>query len=123
MVKSSILKRARLPLLITAVVLLTSCWKSKQQFYTTVSNHSSLTLRSIEVDYPGGGYGITELAPGQSNQKWVFAAGTCKYTVRFVDEHGKTYSPKPLELGSGPCPGSVTLDVDGSMNVTIAATK
>ena len=108
-------------LLIVSSVSLSSCWKSKQQFYTTVTNHSSLTLRSIEVDYPGGGYGISELAPGQSNQKWIFANGACKYSIRFVDEHGKQYAPKALEFSKEPCPAGIALDVDASMNVTIGA--
>ena len=113
--------KALLLLALTTCILLPSCWKSKQQFYTTVTNHSSLTLRSIEVDYPGGGYGISELAPGRSNQKWIFANGPCTYSIRFVDEHGKQYAPKPLELSKEPCPAGIALDVDGSMNVTIAA--
>ena len=108
-------------LLIFSLLFLSSCWKSKQQFYTTVTNHSPLTLRSIEVDYPGGGYGITELAPGQSNQKWIFANGACKYSIRFVDEHGKQFTPNPLELSKAPCPSGIALDIDASMNVTIAA--
>lgn len=115
--------KSLLLLVIAAILSLSSCWKSKQQFYTTVTNHSSLALRSIEIDYPGGGYGIPELGPGQSNRKWIFATGTCKYDIHFVDEHGKPYAPKPVELGSGPCPTGVSLDVDASMNVTISETK
>jgi hypothetical protein len=110
-------------LILAGTLFLTACWGTKQQFYTTVVNHSPLTLRSIEVDYPGGGYGISELAPGRSNQKWVFVKGACKYSVRFVDEHGKQYASKTLNLGGEKCPTGVTLDVDASMNVAIAATK
>lgn len=108
---------------VLAALLLAGCWGTKQQFHTTVTNHSSLTLRSIEVDYPGGGYGISELAPGQSNKKWVFVTPPCKYAIRFVDEHGKQYASTTVDLGKDKCPPGVTLDVDASMNVTIAATK
>ncbi len=121
LLESSMRWKALLLLTLITPLLLSSCWKSKQQFYTTVTNHSSLTLRSIEVDYPGGGYGITELAPGQSNQKWIFANGPCTYSIRFVDEHGKQYAPKPLEFSKEPCPTGIALNVDGAMNVTIAA--
>jgi hypothetical protein len=41
--------------------------------------------------------------------------------MRFVDEHGKQYAPKPLELSKEPCPAGIALDVDSSMNVRIAA--
>jgi hypothetical protein len=105
-----------------ASLLLIACWSHKQQFYTIVMNNSAGALHSIEVDYPGGSYGIGDLATGASNQKWVFASGPCQYTVRFVDQHGKQYSPKPIDLSKGPCPQGVTLTIDASMNVTAAAT-
>ncbi|MGE5109809.1 MAG: hypothetical protein ACM3JB_03055 [Acidobacteriaceae bacterium] len=80
-------------------------------------------MHSIEVDYPGGSYGISELMPGASNEKWVFVSGPCRYAVRFVDENGKAYSPKPLDVSSGGCPSSgVTLTVDSAKNVSAAAT-
>jgi hypothetical protein len=105
------------------VLFLSACWGTKQQFYTTVTNHSGLTLRSLEIDYPGGGYGIPELAPGQSNQKWLFVKGPCKYSMRFVDEHGKQHASETVELGKDKCPVGVSLDVNASMNVAIAPTK
>jgi len=110
-------------LFLPSVLVLSACWGTKQQFHTKVTNHSALTLRSIEVDYPGGGYGITELAPGQSNLKWVSVTPPCKYSMRFVDEHGKQYASKTVDLGADKCPAGVSLDVDASMNVAIAATK
>jgi hypothetical protein len=110
-------------LLLLCGLSLSACWGTKQQFHTTVTNHSTLTLRSIEVDYPGGGYGIAELAPGQSNLKWVFVTPPCKYSMRFVDEHGQQYASKTVDLGNDKCPPGVSLDVDASMNIAIAATK
>lgn len=107
---------------IAAALTFSACWGTKQQFHTTVTNHSSRTLRSIEVDYPGGSYGISELAPAQSNKKWVFVTPPCKYSMRFVDEHGKQYASKTVDLGNDRCPSGVSLDVDALMNVAIAAT-
>lgn len=105
-----------------ASLLLAACWGHKQQFYTTVTNNSAGALHSIEVDYPGGSYGIGDLAAGASHQKWIFASGPCQYTLRFVDQLGKRYSPKPFDLSKGPCPQGVTLTIDQTMKVTAAAT-
>lgn len=98
--------------------LLCSCWHSKQQLYTTVTNNSSLTLRSVEVEYPGGSYGIPELKPGASHRKWVAVTPPCTYKLQWVDERGKEYSSKSLDLGSQSCPQEVALTVDSSMNVS-----
>ena len=98
------------------------CWGHKEQFHTTVINQTGGALHSIEVDYPGGTYGIANLAAGVSNHKWIFANGPCHYAVRFVDEHGKQYSPKPIDVSKNACPRGITLTIDPAMNVTAAAT-
>ncbi len=111
-----------LPAAFFATLLFLGCWGHKQQFHTTVINNSSGALHSIEVDYPGGSYGIGELAAGASNQRWIFANGQCQYTIRFVDKQGKQYSPKAIDISKGPCPQGVTLSIDAAMTVTAAAT-
>ncbi len=117
------LRKLTLPLLCFLALLSLACWGHKEQFHTTVINQSGGVLHSIEVDYPGGTYGISELTSGASNEKWVFVSGPCRYAVRFVDEGGKQYSPKPLDVSSGACPASgVTLTVDAAKNVSAAAT-
>lgn len=103
-------------------LLSVACWSHKQQFYTTVTNHSTGALHSIEVDYPGGSYGIDDLAAGASNQKWIFASGPCQFTIRFVDQHGKQYSPKAIDISKMPCTGGITLTIEASMNVTATST-
>ncbi len=110
------------PVLLFLFVLSIACWGHKQQFYTTVTNNSAAALHSIEVDYPGGSYGIATLPPGESNHKWVFANGPCRYTIRFVDSAGRQYSPDAIDVSKGSCPSGVTLTVDPTMKVTAAAT-
>ncbi len=117
-----LMARLSLIALFFALTICSACWGHKQQFYTTVTNNSAVALHSIEVDYPGGGYGIAQLSPGASNQKWIFASGACRYSIRFADEHGKQYSPKPLDLSKADCPPGVTLTIDASMNVSGSAT-
>lgn len=106
------------PVLLLCTILTSSCWKTKQQLYTSVANDSTTTLRSIEVDYPGGTFGIPELKPGASQKKWGFVTPPCRYALRFIDEQGKLHSSKPIELGKEKCPNGVLLKVDGSLNVT-----
>jgi hypothetical protein len=107
--------------LLTCLLLL-ACWGHKEQFHTTVINQTGSALHSIEVDYPGGTYGIADLAAGNSNQKWVFANGPCHYALRFVDEHGKQYAPKPIDVSKNACPPGITLTIDQTMGVSAAAT-
>lgn len=111
-----------IPALLFASLLFSACWSHKQQFHTVVINGTAGTLHSIEVDYPGGTYGIADLAAGASNHRWVFANGPCQYSIHFVDATGKPYSPKPVDISKGACPEGVTLTIDPSMNVTAAPT-
>ncbi len=111
-----------IPAALFASLLFTACWSHKQQFHTVVINSSGGVLHSIEVDYPGGSYGIADLAAGASNHRWVFANGPCQYSIHFVDTTGKSYSPKPLDISKGSCPEGITLTIDPSMKVTAAPT-
>ncbi|HEX6881094.1 MAG TPA: hypothetical protein VF135_12065 [Terriglobales bacterium] len=87
-----------------------------------MTNHSSAALHSIEIDYPGGSFGFTDLKPGQSTTKWVFVTPPCVYAVRFVDASGKSYASKKIDLGKDKCPDGVSLDIDASLNVSGSAT-
>lgn len=95
-----------------------ACWRSKQQLHTDVVNQSPIKLQTIEVQYPGGSYGIPFLKPGETNRKWVFVNSPCTYSLQFEDESGKRYQPKPVELGKDKCPPEVVLIIDSNMNVT-----
>ncbi len=103
---------------ILLLLCLTGCWGSKQQLYTNVVNKSLITLEAIEVQYPGGSYGIPVLKPGETTRKWVFVTPPCTYSVKFEDESGKQYQSKPIDLGNDKCPTEVVLTIDSSMNVT-----
>jgi hypothetical protein len=107
--------------LLLSLITLTACWSSKQQLYTTVTNQSGITLRAIEVNYPGGSFGIPELKPGTSNRKWVFVTPPCTYTLNFEDANGKQFHSKPVDLGKDKCPAEVALTIDSSMNVSVGS--
>ncbi len=116
------LRTLAIPIGLFASLLSLACWGHKQQFHTTVVNQSGGALHSIEVDYPGGTYGIADLAAGASNHRWVFASGPCRYSLRFLDAHGKQYSPDAIDVSKGSCPPGITLTVDSSLKVTAAST-
>jgi hypothetical protein len=116
------LRSISIPVSLYICLLFAACWGHKEQFYTTVLNQSAVALHSIEVDYPGGSYGIANLPARASNQKWIFASGSCRYSVRFVDEHGRQFSSKPIDLTKDKCPPGVTITIDAAMNVSAAAT-
>ncbi len=106
---------------LAAAIILTvsasACWRAKQQLYTNVVNQSPLKLQAIEVQYPGGSYGIASLKPGEMSRKWVFVTPPCSYSLHFEDETGKQYQPKPVELGKDKCPAEVVLTINSSMDV------
>ncbi len=110
-------KLALLPSLML-LLLLVSCWSSKQQMYATVVNQSGVTLNALEVAYPGGSYGIAQLKRSDSNRKWVAVTTPCTYSLHFEDEKGKQYQSKPIDFGKDKCPSEVVLTVDSSMNVS-----
>jgi hypothetical protein len=110
------MRKLAIPLLLA--LPLTACWSSKQQLYTNVVNQSSLPLEAIEVQYPGGSYGITVLKPGEASRKWVFVTPPCTYTLKFEDEKGTQYQSKPIDLGKDKCPREVVLTIDSNMNVS-----
>ena len=104
--------------LLIALLGLTACWRSKQQLYTNVENHSGSTLNAIEVQYPGASYGIPQLKPGDTNRKWVAVIPPCTYSLHFEDEKGKQYQSKPIDFGKDKCPSEVVLTIDAQLNVS-----
>ena len=99
------------------LLILTACWNSKQQMYSNVINQSGKTLNAVEVAYPGGSYGITQLKQAETHRKWV-AVPPCTYSVHFEDETGKQHQSKEIDFGKDKCPAEVVLTIDSSMNVT-----
>jgi len=100
------------------LVILTACWNSKQQMYSTVVNQSGATLKAIEVAYPGGSYGITQMRSSETFRKWVAITPPCTYSVHFEDEAGKQHQSKDIAFGKDKCPAEVILTIDSSLNVT-----
>lgn len=122
------MKRSRLPLLVLAALLLaTSALEGCRTFTSnpgtmlTIANHAATTIKSVEVNYPGGVVGVPEIAAGQSFSKWVPTRG-CNLRVRFLDASNKEQPLKEVDLGKT-CPGAVTIDVAADYSITARSTQ
>ena len=112
------MRKLAIAALLIFTVCSSACWRTKQQMYSTLMNHSGAALVAVEVDYPGGSYGIPQLAPGDIHRKWVAVTTPCTYTIHFEDSKGKSYQSKPMEFGQDKCPAEIVFTVDTSMNIT-----
>lgn len=90
----------------------------------TVTNASSTLIRNIEVDYPGGSYGIPKLEPAGENhhKEGIDAAKACKFTVKFEDASGHSLGGQELNLGDS-CPLKVSMQVDSHWAVSAVPGK
>jgi hypothetical protein len=64
MMQEMVLRRSLLLFTLPALLMLSSCGKRYVEF--TVTNNSGAELHTVELDYPGGSFGTTKLAPGQT---------------------------------------------------------
>jgi hypothetical protein len=116
--KSLVMKRTILLLL--ATVALTSCrryeFRSPGVTITTM-NDSHQPVDTIEVDYPGGSYGIGSIAPGGKHVRWVKVTGSAPLRIDFTDSKGE-HQAKPLTLNAGES-GSIVLHIQGDGSITV----
>ncbi len=97
--------------------LIAGCDYRKTTMNVTVKNGSPQTLRNIEVDYPGGIYGVTEMPAQQADTRSIAITGACKFKVAFENMAGKRLEPaKAIDLGSS-CPKSVTLTLKDDLTI------
>ena len=82
----------------------------------TTVNNSRQTVNAIEIDYPGGSYGISSLPPGGSHVRWVKITGSAPLHIDFNDSKGE-HQAKPLTLEAGES-GAVVLHIQDDGNVT-----
>jgi hypothetical protein len=80
-------------------LLLTSCRSPG----TTVQivNQTAGPIRTIEVIYPGGSYGIAHLARGGSHAKWIKPVAEAPLQITFLDAAGQKHSISKVTVRSG----------------------
>jgi hypothetical protein len=86
-------------------------------------NNSHQPVNAIEVDYPGGSYGIGSIAPGGKHVRWVKVTGSAPLRIDFMDSKGE-HQAKPLTLNAGES-GVIVLHIhdDGSVTAEDARVK
>ena len=87
----------------------------------TMVNHSASAIHNIEVNYPGGVVGASQIAAGASLQKWV-PTKDCKLQIKFMDASNKDMPQKEVNLGQV-CPKNMIIEIASDMSVTARASQ
>src|SRR5262245_11690575 len=86
-----------------AVALFTSCRSSGVT--VQIVNQTPGAIRSIEVVYPGGSYGIANLARGNSHAKWIKPTADAPLRINYFDASGQKHQLEAASIKSGSAGG------------------
>jgi hypothetical protein len=81
------------------MVLLSGCQSPWIQ--CTVVNHEDAPVSLVEVNYPGGSFGVQTIAAGGSYHYRFHALGTDQLSIDFADAAHKNHTVKGPELRLG----------------------
>ena len=84
--------------------------------YIDIVNHSGHPMENLEVKYPTGIFGLPELRDEQTHRHMVPIGTPCKFSIKFEDQTGKTYTGD-YDFGAK-CPTEVAFEVGAGMNVS-----
>ena len=80
-------------------------------------NGSSQFIRTVEVDYPGGSFGIAALRPGGMRSRWVRITGVGPLKLDFVDESGEHKTAAALKLNPNDA-GIIVIEFGGNGKIS-----
>jgi hypothetical protein len=107
--------RLALPLLVIAL----GCAGYKSPGITlNVMNDSGAVIHNIEIDFPGGSYGIASLRAGERRSRWVRLIGSAPLKIDFVDDRNQSHSANLIDLHAGEN-GSVGIHVRKGGTVSV----
>src|SRR5919204_2887187 len=66
-----------------------------------IVNHTQTPIRSIELLYPGGSYGIAHLDRGSSHSKWIKPNADAALHLSFVDAAGQKHVIEKIMVRRG----------------------
>lgn len=66
-----------------------------------VVNDSGAVIHNIEIDFPGGSYGIAALRAGERRSRWVRLIGSAPLKVEFVDAGNQSHTAQFIDLHAG----------------------
>ena len=95
-------RRLALPLLAVALGCALGCagYKSPGVTFNLV-NDSGAVIHNIEIDFPGGSYGISSLRAGEHRSRWVRVIGSAPLKIDFVDAGNQSHTANLIELHAG----------------------
>jgi hypothetical protein len=97
-----------LALLVFCALVLAGC--RSHVIAVTITNNGSDAIRNIEVQYPGGSYGINRLEPGRSHTYRIKPFSAATMQISYEDAAGKQ------QVKSGP---RVEKGQEGALSVSI----
>lgn len=98
-----------------AVFLLTGCRSPWVQ--CTIVNHEATPVSLVEVNYPGGSFGVQTIAAGGSYHYRFHALSTDTLSLSFTDAGRKIHNATGPELKQGQ-EGSLGIDIQADNRVT-----
>jgi len=83
----------------------------------TIVNDTFGAVSTIEIDYPGGSYGIGSLPAGGSHVRWIKVTGNAPLRIVFVDSQGE-HQLKPVVLRANDS-GTIVLHIQNNGQVSV----
>jgi len=80
-------------------------------------NDSPQFIRTVEVDYPGGSFGIAALRPGGTRSRWVRITASGALKLDFVDETGEHKTAAALKLNPNDA-GTIGIEFAGNGKIS-----
>lgn len=104
---------------LAAALLLSGCQSPWVQ--ATVTNNQDTPINLVEVNYPGGSFGIQNIAPHATFHYRFHILANDKVEVDFTDSTGHNHAVKGPELDQGE-EGALGIDI-GLQNKVVWSTK
>lgn len=102
---------------LSAVVLAASaCNYAKPMMYIDVVNNSGHAVENLELQSPGGSFGMPELRSEETHKQMAPFGSPCNFSIAFVDQAGKKYAQN-FDLGTK-CPTEVAFEVGPAMSIS-----
>lgn len=101
---------------------LAACNYTKPWMHIDVVNNSGAEIRNVEVDYPGGSFGLYLLGNEQTHREFVQVSGPCIFKLRMADKQGNQKITKGLDFGDK-CPNEISFNVGPNLLINGTVTR